>query len=398
MDPRSNRSDNDSGKAQGHSFWSWFPVLLAVGLPLALALGLPPFHNFTGSVLYKQADLPTGVALHPATQTAVVTPHDPIESGSSSIHLTLQDSVTREPISSHIYLWRLNAPANEIWGEGDQCQFSLNIPAEGQTIRELAPGQYRAQVKATSLRSNDPSAFLVEANSVDTHQGVSLSVARPSVRPAFTRIVDRHGNPITEIRKPGSGSRHGHQWTAPSPTETRNDSVDLIPSWITARKPKDPDTVPGYDRGGGKYGGRGSGLRTETIQATDPRGFELGKFREPTLYTNNISTTRCATPEGRAHVNIRIDRRDASPWEYCGLSIERVLLLESIHLPDGRTGSSISDSVDIASQAIMSAAATEGWEDQVVTVVTVDHPDYERLQFGYRLLEGEPPIRTLSRR
>lgn len=78
------------------------------------------------------------------------------------------------------------------------------------------------------------------------------------------------------------------------------------------------------------------------------------------------------------------------------MSIDRQRILNSIRLPDGRTAEAIEDSVHLVSRAVPAEAVTERWWEMIPIEATVDHPLYDTLRFGYRLIDGPPPVRELA--
>ena len=324
------------------------------------------------------AEVPDGVALH---HRGVVTPYDPVEAGACSITLRLV-SPTGEGVSSRARLWRLNAPANEVWSEGDQCQWAGQIPQQGERIDGLAVGVYRAECSRTARDRVDPPSFRVDAGTEE----VVLTVAVPARREVYVAIVDQNGEALLEILRP---KREHPMLSRDEPT---------VPGWVVPRRLLDPEREAGFKgpRYGGKYGG--SRDSAATLIAEDARGFRVGRYSEATRTSYRIHRWR-AVPGGRNDVLLEVDNRDARPWEFVGVAIPRQTTLDAIRGSNGEVVADLEEHVAIESNAIRRSAATGNeWWREIPIHVMVDHPDYAELRFGYRLLEGPPTIRTLSPR
>ncbi len=156
---------------------------------------------------------------------------DAVEKGPCSLELTFHDSVSGFPVSGYAHLWRLGAPGNEWWTEGDQLQEGLEVKKGIAKVKGLPPGRYRVYALFAGRRSSSAPEFLVNGDL--TSARIPVEMPRPeSVR---LHLVDANGSPVQvpadsslEVMSSWSPRRH------PGYGELR-------PKWLVRRMPTDPD-------------------------------------------------------------------------------------------------------------------------------------------------------------
>lgn len=88
-------------------------------------------------------------------------PPDPIETGRASLRLRLFDRGSGAPLGGEVVLWRIGAPGNEYWSEGDQDVAVRRVPADGCVFEGLAAGTYRPQVWSERDGAPEPEPLVV---------------------------------------------------------------------------------------------------------------------------------------------------------------------------------------------------------------------------------------------
>lgn len=121
-------------------------------------------------------------------------PPDPVERGDAALRVRLFERDTGERRADEIVLWRIGAPANGFWTEGDQDVAGVEVGAEGCWIEGLAAGEYRIVVLGErALAPYAPPLF------VAGHTEVELFVERPRLRPVRL-VVETGGKSIPHAR------------------------------------------------------------------------------------------------------------------------------------------------------------------------------------------------------
>lgn len=187
-------------------------------------------------------------------------PDDPRERGPCSIHITLVDSETGQPLTSSVHLWRLDVSASEHWTRGDQLQASLRVGPGGRTFSRLPKGRYRIHAGAQRLGSADPPAFEIKAGG-----RVQFSIPTPRKQPVFVRVFDEDGRELKQGHASPSGSLALEQRTSPT--------------WRVQRERKVRSGTIGIGGGAGSLFPARCG--THPCRA-GPKGFSVGSVQEST--------------------------------------------------------------------------------------------------------------------
>ncbi len=89
-------------------------------------------------------------------------PEDPPQQGDCDLQIDFVDSITGVAVAGQAKLYRLNAPGNEHWTDGDQLQLSA-WASDGHFIAaQIPPGKFRAYPLFARIDAPTPEAFKVE--------------------------------------------------------------------------------------------------------------------------------------------------------------------------------------------------------------------------------------------
>jgi hypothetical protein len=157
-------------------------------------------------------------------------PADPPQQGDCDLQIDFVDSITGEAVAGQAKLYRLDAPGNEHWTEGDQLQLSA-WASDGQFIApQIPPGSYRAYPLFARLDAPTPEPFEVEG--------------------FFTRVTQQVEMPPKEFlqiqlyRSDGLlYNGDGDQVEFQHLEALANGSGKPEPDWLKERALKDQDTV-----------------------------------------------------------------------------------------------------------------------------------------------------------
>jgi hypothetical protein len=165
--------------------------------------------------------------------------------------------------------------------------------------------------------------------------------------------------------------------------------AETAPDWVKRRQVKDPNksSVQGGGAGGSFYGTHFS-RRCEPVVA-GRRGFELGPFPGDACDGRRTDRIRFQR-QGYCDVLCTVSGADREQRTYAGMMIRPDRIYHAIRLPDGTTADSFPEAVRVTCGTILEADARTGapWREAPIEV-TVEHPDYQRLNFRFRL-DDEP--------
>lgn len=306
-------------------------------------------------------------------------PPDPVEPGDAWLFLALVDAADGRPVECQIHLWRLDAPANGNWLEGDQLLLQADVPVEGRWIRGLPAGRYRAVCLAERADADDPDAF--EVAPPVTHRTLVLRMPRDV--PARLLLFDDRGARVVEAeRGPDRGSRGlRHVYTRP---------------WVKMRRPRDPGAIFASGGIGGRFFGSHARGGWRTVRDSGA-GFDLG----PTPVDPRNRTVRKTAPfrapgTGTCYATVR--GSDPEERIYVGLLMPVRRVLEQIVLEDGGDPRDIRDDVYVSTQAVRveGGAQATAWSS-VPIEVRIQSEDYEEATFRFTLGEGIPVMRLKPR-
>lgn len=304
---------------------------------------------------------------------------DPVELGDRVLELRCVDAIELLPIDCHVSLFRLFAPANERWSEGDQCVLELAVPSTGARVEHLPAGRYRVVIHESAESVDDPLEFAVAGNPTS----MTFLVTRPAEELAFVAIYDENGTRVEQAEIHPGNQRHSFSNPRDRPWRRNR-------AWIGAGE------EPSGAVGGGGQSHRRS-VQGRYVRAT-PHGFEVGPYLlNSRVARRTASVTFRATDGVRCEVAIS-GAHTGELRRYVGVFVSRSAILEKIETPDGVPASELGDRITITSSA---APRDEQRGERsylaIPVTVTVDSPRYERLSTSFRLEEGLPRLRLTSR-
>lgn len=312
-----------------------------------------------------------------------VIPADQVEEGPCALRLSVSDAVTGAAMESTIRLWRLDAPGNETWGPGDQCQREVKVPVDGHTIEGLAAGRYRAVAFAARVGSDDDEGFVVGGPMTD----VTLAIESPGERPAWLELYDVDGVRIERARLRVSSS-------------TRRRKAPAAPDWVEPRELIRVPDDPLFSGGSGGFAtSRGCGGAPPPIVTAGPDGFDLGTFPNDSKGEKR-SVSVHVDVEGTASTWVDVEGADKGQRRYVGVAIDPASVVPRIVRDDG-------DPVDPAllwircRPILASAAKTDTpWLEVPIEVEirTLEKDRFEPFEFTYTLGDEAQELHVLTPR
>ena len=304
-------------------------------------------------------------------------PPDPVEQGECALFVRLVDAATGAPVESSIDLWRLNAPGNEHWLDGDQLQLRTDIAQTGTTLRDLPEGDYRPVCAAQRFAAEDPPPVSVLGPLTE----VTIQIELPRPFHVRLRLFDANGHPLPEaaVRRSGGG------WT----------QRDHAPAWRKRRDLRDPPaSTTGLFVGRGGASSMGLGGRAHA-QPQPAAGYTLGPVAESPKHRALTHSYR-AEVEGLSDVSLSIRGDRADERTYVGVMAPIETLVRDVRLPDGRPAAAAGARIYAWCSAVLAEEATrpDFWRHLEIDV-SVEMPGYKRLRFEHRLADP-PPVHILD--
>ncbi|MBK8180449.1 MAG: hypothetical protein IPK67_16465 [Planctomycetes bacterium] len=297
-------------------------------------------------------------------------PLDPIEKGACALELTVVAKARSVlPPEGQVELWRLSAPGNEHWSEGDQLQASQTLERGFARFTELPTGQYRVRCSAERGGAPGPEPFEVACPTTTR----TVEIELPRMFRVLLDVRDETGLPLDR------GA------LAPA-----TDSQDFTgPSWVRRRQARQ------------KRGGHGisamewgnSGALTPILAG--PEGFELGTHPES---TTQHGRSRHATVhfEHRSSVRCPIRAAGVGDQHLLAVSVATEPLLDVVLTPDGRTLRELEATLDVDCTAVTiePGAPPPDWR-AIPLRVQVRCAGFEPLDFEATLAQWPPKVRSL---
>ena len=297
-----------------------------------------------------------------------VIPDDPVERGPCSLFLRAVSADTGEPARTQAYLYRLDAPRNELWTPGDSWQATVVIEKSGTLVEALPQGDYRVFAPSQPREGEDPPAFRVSG--ARTEHTLRIPMLR-SFR-VYLVVYDERGQPLQHAKRHHSGkmmigSSVGFEKRELQLPRLRS-AIGLVPA------------------AGGSTGGN--------IRA-GPAGFDFGLQREDTRFWRWTASYRLKF-EQRSEVRFELKGDAARDRTYLALSVPLTALHDLVVLPDGRRAIDAGASVAAHCDTVLETedAVPDAWQSLPVNV-TVSLAGYEKLAFEYRM-NRRPPLHTLK--
>ncbi len=292
-------------------------------------------------------------------------PEDPVERGPCSLLLRFFDASNGSPIEAMtVALYRLGAPGNAHWTEGDQLQARFTSGGGGARLDALPEGRYRIFALGQRAGSDDPPAFQVSGE----RTALDFELRMPRTEEVLVRILDETGRPL------GSAQERRR-------THAVRSGEEPVPSWREARLLRS-----GAEIWRGRRGGRGGSRRgRQTLTASEDGTFLLGTHTESDRQENS-QETHWIELAGRNDVVVRVtddpNRTDApqagdapTQHRFFALALPRAWLEGLILLPDGRRVEAAGGKLTLECEAVRGipgewrtlpirvAASVEGYED-----------------------------------
>jgi len=308
---------------------------------------------------------------------ATTLPPDPLERGECALYVRFVDAATGQPVATSVDLWRLNAPGNEDWLEGDQLQRSAEIPAEGVTLHDLPEGEYRPVCAAERITAEDPPPVRVAGPLT----AVTIAIELPGTFHVFLKVYDANGRLVPEA----GVRRSGESWSAGRET----------PAWRKARELRNPPPGNAYfgvsrSGGAGRFSGGHSAARPQP-----PTGFRLGPVPESTK-GRRITWHYRAETEGLNDVVVYVRGDHTDERTYVGVMAPIETLLRDVRLPDGRLATTAGARIYARCSAVLAQDATQPdfWR-HVPIEVNVEVPGHKEFSFEQPLTDP-PPVHVLE--
>lgn len=145
-------------------------------------------------------------------------PPDPTQRGGCVLTMTLCDE-QGGIVDSGLDVWRLGAPGNEHWTDGDQLQTTTWTRDGVAVVEHLPAGDYRVVVHEQRWSAEDPPAFVVTGTGTRVH----FCVATPETYTASVTLFDETGDALRLAR---------------CETSRRLYDRDRSPAWLSRRRTK----------------------------------------------------------------------------------------------------------------------------------------------------------------
>jgi hypothetical protein len=275
---------------------------------------------------------PDPVETEPEPENVEKGPVDPVETGTCSLLLKIVDAATNEPVRTEVVLWRLDAPANEHWTQGDQIQ-ARKLAGHGLVrFDELPAGDYRAVCERRRVPAEDSRVIQVQGKLTEE----TIAIHMPRKFRVYLKVFDLEGDLVTKGRI--------ERWGGDSRVRTKR-----IPDWYRPRRPVGPDD--------GRFS-ISETVQTSSHSAAKPwdstateQGFFLGELEENS-YSWQLAYGFAVRVPGGCAVRARIDGDFESGTAYVGITVPVDPILERILVPDGKRADKSGAYVRIWTQAI----------------------------------------------
>lgn len=286
---------------------------------------------------------------------------DPIQLGDCALFVSLIREGLGEPVSSHVWLFRLDAPSNEDWSRGDQLQASRRVPEAGLWFRDLPPGRYRAVCQDQPARAADPPEFWVEG----ARTRVELVLAERERRTARVVVFDEHGRRVRELERYASVSLESWQ-SSPRP------------SWLNERTPRtgvmDVETASAFAFDGVQD--------PEPLSDLGP-GFVLGELLEPDR-GGGADVRHDLGMEDTSRIEVPVRWRADGDATWCALLVSLAPIAETLWLEDGSRPDAGELELDVLSVArpFSELTASRPWSDLELEI-SARYPERRPLEFTW---------------
>lgn len=310
---------------------------------------------------------------------------DPVEPGECTLELTAIHASEGPAFGCEVALFRLGAPKNERWSEGDQCLFdrlevaSGKVRSEGTRISNLPAGRYRVAVLQSAPGTPDPPPFEVKGP-VTRH---TFEFSRPPSAVAYIELFDESGARVQsaqmefgayrvkarETRQPSW--RRARKWIGPYP-------LKALPRYLSARTEGGRAAEP--DQLAGSAGFVTGSLRLDTFGSS---------FETPIRFTDSRGSTCTVVVKG-SHVE--------GSRRYVGVLASAQSIANAVVTADGQVPESLASSIVVEAQGahLQYGSADQAWLD-VPIEVSIAHREFHEIRSSFTMRRGIPAI-PLTRR
>jgi hypothetical protein len=305
----------------------------------------------------------------PQTEDDAEAPPDPLARGTSCLVVRVTSEDTGDPVAVDLQLWRVHAPGNAAWTQGDQLQATSHANSGAAMFEGLPEGTYRLSSGDARRGTNDPPAFEVRGDVTE----VSVSLPLPRPFGVWLRVVDGEG---TLVRRGLCGSaRNG---------STRETLYE--PDWIASRTRRDvADGAFVGPRSGGlvcSFSCCGGPAAATPCEAVDARGFWFGdnleRARAHWAFTDHVFRAGDSSV-----VEWDVDDEERRDRTYLGVVVPIDVLVARVTLPNGMPLTRAESRVHADCEAILVGEDTpeDAWRTLPIRVwVHVDGHDALRFE------------------
>jgi len=291
-------------------------------------------------------------------------PPDPVQPGPALLDLQLVDADSEEGVASHVELWRIDAPENEHWTEGDQLQDQAWVPVEGWAFRNLPEGRYRVVCHAQVWGEE---AAEVEVRAPRTR--LSLDLELPRAFRVRLDVRDRFGVQVASLALVSRG----------------DELVDPQESWRNERMVK--------NWSGESWGyavGRGWVDPFSHDGPQPPEGFDLGSFYEVDRGGHRRTVLELEVPGG-GRVRVTLPTRRDSDLDLIAVVVAPSEVEPLVRVPPGFAATI---ELRVVGQAIERDTSLPGggWERAPVSIRAWAE-GLNAVEHAWRAADGElPPV------
>jgi hypothetical protein len=234
-------------------------------------------------------------------------PPDPVQLGPAMLDLRLRDARSGEPIGSFVHLWRIDAPGNEGWTEGDQLQTEAQVPEEGWLFTRLPEGRYRLVCDAASWDSEPPE---ITVSAPRTTLDVSIDV--PTRFRVRVVVRDRYGALVPSV----------------TVTQEQSDRLSLSEPWRFERQ------LRSGDMSWSDFDGQADAPFRPNLEPQPEDGFDLGLYGGATRGAPKVSVLTLETPD-RARVRVRVPARADGDLRMVAVAVPLADVASRVLIPGG---------------------------------------------------------------
>ncbi|MBC8403876.1 MAG: hypothetical protein H8E15_01515 [Planctomycetes bacterium] len=302
-------------------------------------------------------------------------PADPPQQGDCDLQIDFVDSLTGEAVAGQVKLYRLDAPGNEHWTEGDQLQLSA-WANDGQFIAPQIPsGSYRAYPLFAHLDATTPEPFEVEG--------------------FLTRVTQQVEMPQTEFLRLQLYRSDGLLYNGDADQvefqhleALSNGSGKPEPEWLKERALKNQDTVY-YSEFGSISWGFSAPWKT---YIADPNGFPLWEIKGDNREQQQIYRAHVRVNQSLANT-VHIKARGHAT--YAAIFVDPAELQAKLIFPSDMPNQDLSHKFRVQTTAVPLGGAkgftmAAAW-GQLRVLISLSHPGFKPIRLTWTPSDGPLP-------